>query len=110
MDPPATPPAQQTPFQARSSPGLAEFLEREGVSLLLSTYQAGRLMAVRAAQGVVWTELRSFDRPMGLAVRNRGQFVLATQHHVWDFRDAPSLAGRLTPAGQYDACFIPRVS
>jgi uncharacterized protein (TIGR03032 family) len=85
-------------------------LQREAISLLLSTYQAGKLMAVRAAQGVVWTELRSFDRPMGLAARSRGQFVLATQHQVWDFRDAPSLAGRLAPAGQYDACFIPRVS
>lgn len=65
-------------------------------------------MAVRARQGKVWTVLRSFDRPMGLAVKEPGQFVLGTRTQIWDFRDSAAIAAQLEPAGQYDACFMPR--
>lgn len=97
-------------FRAVNSPGLPDLLEKNGISLLVSTYQAGKLMAVRAAQGQIWTLLRSFERPMGLAVKDSRQFVLGTRLQIWDFRNAPDIAKQVEPIGMHDACFIPRIS
>src|SRR5262249_49511944 len=57
-----------------------------------------------------WTLLRSFDRPMGLAVKDNQQFALITRKQVWDFRNAPDIARQLEPTGLHDACFLPRLS
>jgi uncharacterized protein (TIGR03032 family) len=53
--------------------------------------------------------LRTFERPMGLAVRD-GQFAVGTRSQVWFFRDAPDLGPQVPPAGKHDACYLPRVS
>jgi uncharacterized protein (TIGR03032 family) len=85
-------------------------LERLGITLLATTYQAGKLMAVRAHNGHITTLLRSFERPMGLAVRSPWQIALGTRNQVWFFRNAPDIAPQLPPPGEHDACFMPRVS
>ena len=61
-------PALVTPNNAEQK-GNGRLLESLGISLLVTTYQAGKLMAVRGRNGRVDTLLRSFERPMGLAVR-----------------------------------------
>ena len=100
----------ESPFRSGNSPGFASLLESLGISLLVSTYQAGKLMAVRARGGRVSTLLRSFERPMGLAVRGQTQLALGTRNQVWFFRNAPDIAAQIEPAGQHDACFLPRAS
>ena len=42
-------------------------LEELNISLLVTTYQAGKLVALRADNGVLNTHFRSFSKPMGLA-------------------------------------------
>jgi uncharacterized protein (TIGR03032 family) len=107
--PPTDPPAvTESPFRSVNSLGLPELLERNGICLLVSTYQAGKLMAVRGRQGRISTLLRSFERPMGLAVRDSGQFALGTRGQVWFFRNCPDIAVQLKPPGSHDACFLPR--
>jgi uncharacterized protein (TIGR03032 family) len=101
--------APESPFRSVHSPGFAGLLETLGVTLLVTTYQAGKLMAVRGHEGRISTLLRSFERPMGLAVRG-GQIALGTRNQVWFFRNAPDIAPQLPPAGTHDACFLPRVS
>jgi uncharacterized protein (TIGR03032 family) len=101
--------APESPFRSVHSPGFAGLLETLGITLLVTTYQAGKLMAVRGHEGRVSTLLRSFERPMGLAVR-AGQIALGTRNQVWFFRNAPDIAPQLPPAGTHDACFLPRVS
>src|SRR5260370_13336178 len=51
--------------------------------------------------------VRSFDRPMGLAADSR-RLALATRDQIWMLRNAPDIAPRVEPAGQHDACFLPR--
>jgi uncharacterized protein (TIGR03032 family) len=51
--------------------------------------------------------VRTFDRPMGLAV-NGPRLALGTRKEVWFLRDAPDIAPRIEPAGRHDACFLPR--
>jgi uncharacterized protein (TIGR03032 family) len=102
--------ASENVFSATHTRGLPQLLTDLGVSLLVTTYQAGKLIAVRAAEGQIWSLLRTFDRPMGLAIKGNGQFALGTRYQVWEFRNAPSLAARVEPAGRHDALFVPRIS
>src|SRR5688500_10973435 len=95
--PPPADPAPASPFHATNAAGLPDLLRANGISLVVSTYQANRLMAVREAEGSLWTVLRTFERPMGLAVRGDRQLVLGTRNQVWDFRNAPDIAARLEP-------------
>jgi len=99
-----------SPFRSVNSSGFAGLLEHLRISLLVTTYQAGKLMAIRGRDGRVSTLLRSFERPMGLAVRDLREFALGTRHQVWHFRNAPDIAAQIGPAGTHDACFLPRSS
>jgi uncharacterized protein (TIGR03032 family) len=53
--------------------------------------------------------VRSFDRPMGMAVDSR-QLTIGTRNQIWFLRNAPDIAPQVEPAGQHDACFVPRSS
>src|SRR5437016_11640806 len=101
---PAIPEAAVTavPFHYTQSESFVALLHELGASLLVSTYQANKLLAVRAAGGGLSTLVRTFDRPMGLAV-NGPRVALGTRNQVWFFRDAPDIAPRVEPAGQHDA-------
>jgi uncharacterized protein (TIGR03032 family) len=97
----------ESPFRSVSTPSFSLLLSDTGGSLLISTYQSGRLICARAHGGLLNTHLRQFDKPMGIAVAP-GRFALATRTEVWEFRDVPEVAPKLEPQGTHDACFIPR--
>src|SRR4051794_23326739 len=88
-------PDPESPFRSVNTPVFAELLEHLGITLLVTTYQAGKLMAIRGHAGRVSTLLRTFERPMGLAVRSPWQFALGTRNQVWFFRNAPDIAAQL---------------
>ncbi len=46
---------------------------------------------------------------MGIAV-DGSRLALGTRKEVWTFHDAPDIAPRIEPAGQHDACYLPRSS
>jgi uncharacterized protein (TIGR03032 family) len=52
--------------------------------------------------------VRTFDRPMGLAAAG-GRLALGTRNQVWVLQNAPDLAPQIEPAGQHDACYLPRL-
>jgi uncharacterized protein (TIGR03032 family) len=79
------------------------------VSLLVSTYQANKLLVVRANGGGLSTLVRTFERPMGMAVDAR-RLAVGTRNQIWFLRNAPDIARRVEPAGRHDACFLPRGS
>lgn len=82
-------------------------LHELGASLLVSTYQANKLLAVRAIGNGLSTLVRTFDKPMGLAV-DGSRLALGTRKEVWFLRNAPDIAPQVEPAGLHDACFLPR--
>jgi uncharacterized protein (TIGR03032 family) len=84
-------------------------LQQLRASLLVTTYQANKLLVVRAVAGGLWTLVRHFDKPMGLAVDSR-RLALGTLNQVWSLRNAPDIAPRIEPAGVHDACYLPRSS
>src|ERR1700719_3168133 len=86
-------------------------LRQLGASLLVTTYQAGKLVMVRDEGDHLNTHYRSFPSPMGLALADGGaRLAIGTTIQIWEFRDNCDVALRLEPAGTHDACFLPRSS
>lgn len=84
-------------------------LAQLGVSLLVSTYQAGKVVAVGVALGELILSYHNFERAMGLAVKPDG-IAVGARSQVWFLKSAPDLAPRVEPAGRHDACFLTRSS
>lgn len=108
-DVPAPPPADgPLAFRSQFTTTVPAILHRLGASLLISTYQAGRLVCARPlGEQQLNTHFRAFDKPMGIAVAP-GRFALGTRTEVWDYRDVPEVAPKLQPPGTHDACYLPR--
>ena len=94
-------------FHYHQTDSFAPLLRQLNVSLLVTTYQANKLLIVRAAGGGLSTLVRTFDRPMGLAVDGR-RLALGTRNQIWLLRNAPDIAPSIEPAGMHDACYLPR--
>ena len=98
-----------TEVQFRHSTGLPGLLESAGCSLLVSTYQAGQVVAVGVAGDEVTFSFRRFDHAMGMALGRDG-LAVAGKGQVWMLRDHSELASAMTPAGRHDRCWLPRSS
>jgi hypothetical protein len=85
------------PFRYVHSTDFQALPEGLGASLLVSTYQAGKLIIVRAAGGRLSTLLTTFDQPLGLDTDDR-RLALGTRNAVWFLRNAPDLAPLARPA------------
>jgi uncharacterized protein (TIGR03032 family) len=91
------------------SPSFASLLDRLHVSLFISTYQAGKLVAVSAQQGALTLTFHNFQQVMGVAAGPAGVAV-GTQGQIWFLQSAPDIAPKVEPLGQHDACFLTRRS
>ena len=104
-----TAPPQSVEFHYTQTDSFVTLLQQLGASLLVSTYQANKLIAVRASGNGLSTLVRTFDRPMGLAVDSR-RLTIGARREIWFLRNAPDIAAQVEPAGSHDACFLPRAS
>jgi uncharacterized protein (TIGR03032 family) len=102
-------PPEPVAFNYTQSDTFAPLLKQLGVSLAVTTYQANKLLVLREQQGGLSILVRTFERPMGVAVDAR-RVALGTRDSVWHFRNAPDIAPQIEPPGTHDACFIPRSS
>lgn len=98
-----------TEIHFHHSASLPRVLSEAGCSLLISTYQAGQLVAVGVAGGQLTFSFRGFDRPMGVAV-GADQIAVAGKDQIWSLPDHPDLAAAIAPAGRHDRCWCPRTS
>jgi uncharacterized protein (TIGR03032 family) len=85
-------------------PGLFEQLR---ISLVVSTYQAGKIILIRNDGGVLNTHFRGFVKPMGIAA-DALRLTIGGTNTVWYYRNQPAVAQKLKPAGKYDGCYPPR--
>ncbi len=104
--PEATPAAE--PLRSLHTSTFPQLLDELGISLLVTTYQAGKLVVLRSDNGVLNTHFRSFSKPMGLALRGP-QLGIGTQHEVWEYHANAAVAPKMEPLGKCDLCFMPRV-
>src|SRR5262245_57954114 len=104
-DPPST--TREVRFEF--SPAFASLLEKLRVSLLVSTYQAGKLVAVSANQGGLSMSFHNFQQVMGVGV-SLTCLAVGTQGQIWFLQSAADIAARVEPLGSHDACYLTRRS
>ena len=95
----------QEKFALSTSRHFPEWLARTGVSLALTTYQAGKLFLLGLkADGRLAVFERTFARCMGLGVSGDGRaLLLATHYQIFRFDDVAK-GGQ---AGEHDALYAP---
>lgn len=84
-------------------------LEHLRCSLLVSTYAAGKVVAVGTGPQGLRLSFSNFQQAMGLAVGSGG-LAVGGPNLIWLLRDAESLAGQIEPAGSFDRGFLCRES
>src|SRR6478752_3312321 len=97
------------PLRSVHTESFPALLKHLGASILVTTYQAGKLVMLRADGDVLNTHFRGFNAPMGLAVQGE-RLAIGTALELWEYHNVPAVAGKLEPADKYDACFMPRGS
>ena len=86
---------------------LPEILAQLNISLVVSTYQAGKVILVRNDEGSINTHFRNFQKPMGI-VAHENRLTIGGTKTVWYLRNMPAVAHKLEPEGKHDACYLPR--
>ena len=84
-------------------------LRQARCSLLISTYQAGKLIAVGVGENGLEFSMHQFDQVMGVASHGQ-RLAVGARGAVWFMADNPEIAPQLQPANVYDHCYLPRSS
>src|ERR1700729_3630089 len=88
------PPDGLIPVDFNHSGNFVELLERLKISLLVSTYQAGKVFAIGVSDGKIHISFHHFEQAMGLSRTPTGVAV-GSKRQVWFLQGAPELAARL---------------
>jgi uncharacterized protein (TIGR03032 family) len=75
--------------------------------LVVSTYQAGKLVILRPDGASINTHFRTFTRPMGMAADGE-RLALGTAIEIAEFRNMPAVAKRLHDPPRHDAVYLAR--
>jgi uncharacterized protein (TIGR03032 family) len=99
---------RQSGFRSVNTGNLPEILNQIGSSLVLTTYQTGKLICARRVGNGLNTHFRNLETPMGIA-RSGGKLAVGTQSQVIEYHNLPQVIDKLAPGPEpYDACFVPR--
>ena len=94
-------------YMASFSEDLPQLLDRLDISLILSTYQAGKVIVLSSNGTQIIQLLRDFDRPMGIALHG-DMLALALRLNVAIFRNDATLAKTYPKKPDtYDALYFP---
>lgn len=101
-------PAQE-PMRSVHTSNLPQLFAEFGISVLVTTYQAGRLVILRNDGGVLNTHFRMFPKPMGLALAP-DRLAIGCESDIREFHNVPLVGAKLEPLARHDVCFLPRVT
>lgn len=97
------------PLAYTHSEALPHLFEALGLSLVITTYQAQRVLCLaRAGEQMMMTQ-RFFERPTGLAWR-AGHLAVGTRRQIWRFASSGTLRGVDDHAHGHDLVLAPRAS
>lgn len=108
-DDPSNPPAEPKlrEVRYRRSLSFVDVLRQIGATLLVSTYQAGKLGAISAGENGLRFSFLNFDQAMGVAVGPQ-RLAVGAKGQIWFFDANPQIAPTLAPAGLFDMCYLAR--
>jgi uncharacterized protein (TIGR03032 family) len=109
--------SQPPPLRSIHTASFPELLAEAAASVLVTTYQAGKLIILRHDAGVLNTHFRDFNKPMGLAV-GQNKLAIGTNVEIAEFHNVPAVCSKLDASKEkgetaaerprHDACFLPR--
>ena len=99
------------PFSCRYTPNIPEILNSLGITIAISTYQAGKVIFISAPNKEDLVQLpRNFPKAMGIAVKDN-RMALAVRDEVIELSNSEQLAATYPPKpGVYDGLFLPRAT
>ncbi len=100
---------QHEPMRSVHTNNFPQILRQLNISLVISTYQAGKVIILRADDEKLNTHFRLFQKPMGIAV-DRNKIALGCSSQIWELNNVPAVAAKVEPIGKHDACYLPRQS
>ena len=86
---------------------LPSLLERLELSVLLSTYQAGRVVSVGSHRSELQLGFSPFDQAMGLC-RTASGIAVGTRDGIWSLPANREIAAHIKPEGEHDIAFLAR--
>ena len=95
------------PMQSVHTSNFPALLNQLGISLVISTYQAGKVIILRADNEHINTHFRMFQKPMGIAA-NQHKIAIGCNNQIWELNNVPVVASKIEPQGKHDACYLPR--
>jgi uncharacterized protein (TIGR03032 family) len=95
------------PLRSKHTSNFPALLEQLGISVLVTTYQAGKLVILRSEGNSVNTHFRDLPRPMGMAADST-RLAVGLAQEIRQYRNMVPVCRRLEPAGRHDACYLPR--
>jgi len=99
-------PATNVDFE--HSRNFAALLDSIGCSIVVSTYQAGKVFTIGTHGGELQIRFHHFEQAMGITRTPTG-LAIGSKRQVWTLRAAPAeLADRIRPASTHDVAFLAR--
>lgn len=96
-----------TSFSSQYTDNFPDILRQLGLSVIVSTYQAGQLIIIREQEGQINTHYTAMERPMGMAF-DQNKLIVGDAYQTVEFYNMLAAAGKVAPAGTHDSCYVPR--
>ena len=84
-----------------------QLLKQANASMVISTYQAGKLILLRANDSSLNTHFISLPKPMGVAF-NQGRLSVGSGANVIDYFNMGNVGPKVEPVNTHDAAFLHR--
>ena len=91
------------------TPILADILSHLKCSLMVTTYQAGKLLVLGVHNGTLKISFSNYDQPMGLAISG-DRLAIGTRKQMNFLAGNRDVAKSVAPADTWDVCYVPRTS
>lgn len=95
------------PFQF--TPNLPLILSHLNASLVVSTYQAGKVLVIGAHEHRLQVSFLDFDQPMGIAV-GADRIAIGSKSEIQFFKANHGAAATVMPQATFDGCYVAHTS
>ena len=99
--------SHRVPFQF--SPVLPEFPAHLNASLVISSYQAGKVLVIGVREGKLQISFLDFDQPMGIAV-GVDRIAVGSKAEIQFLKTNHPAAASVAPQGTFDGCYVAHTS
>ena len=94
-------------IESAQTPSLGPLFAELGISVVATTYQAGKVAVLRHENGAVVTDFIDARKPMGIAVAGPN-LAIGVLGEIVFYNDVKENCAKLTPPDAFDACYVQR--